>query len=186
MTLLILITFQFLYHHNTQVITEKLNHLKFWTINWKSVKWFSKEESHKQNSWRDNNDGQLSQETIVKWSLLCVCLWVVFRDDIHTVFILVWLMNGWKAKLVELADLFHLLLRGKIARTHCMVWQEFFWMKRLVDTVFTCVWVDLIWPKNQPKKSSSTYTRVMHQDLTQAIQEISITIAWSLFGKPSL
>ena len=37
-----------------------------------------------------------------------------------------------------------------------------------------------------PKKSHLTYTRVTHKDMTQAIQEISITIAWSLFGKPNL
>ena len=35
------------------------------------------------------------------------------------------------------------------------------------------------------KKSHSTYTRVIHKDLTQTIQEISITIAWSPLWKPS-
>ena len=30
--------------------------------------------------------------------------------------------------------------------------------------------------KKNPKKSPSTYTLVIHKDLTQAIQEISITI----------
>ena len=36
------------------------------------------------------------------------------------------------------------------------------------------------------QKSPSTYTRVIDKDLTQAIQEISITIAWSPLVKPSL
>ena len=41
--------------------------------------------------------------------------------------------------------------------------------------------------KKNPKKSPSTYTLVIHKDLTQAIQEISITIfVWSLLRKLSL
>ena len=40
--------------------------------------------------------------------------------------------------------------------------------------------------KSAQKKSPSTYARVINKDLTQAIQEISITITWSPFGKPSL
>ena len=40
--------------------------------------------------------------------------------------------------------------------------------------------------KKNPKKSPSTYTWVIHKDLTQAIQEISITIVWSLLRKLSL
>ena len=37
--------------------------------------------------------------------------------------------------------------------------------------------------ENQPKKSPLTYTRVIHKDLTQAIQEINRTVALSQLGK---
>ena len=92
----------------------------------------------------------LKLENLLQWSLF------TFTCTFFECNIVVWENRNMYRKICHFAIIY------------CANWAFFIHWTR--DTVFTRVWVDLLWPKNQPKKP---YTRVMHEDLTKQSEKLA-------------